>query len=136
MRALWLSDTELSRLRVWLLEVALRGPRDNSQLSDRAAREEFVAENEDELTADIREALDHLDPAELYHMDELTSQLTLAHVEIPQDRNGDIDQTAVAKAIRAAFPGAASKKRRRPGEGRDGKAMHLWANVGLKGVNV
>ena len=136
MRALWLSDTELSRLRVWLLEVALRGPRDNSQLSDRAAREEFVAENEDELTADIREALDHLDPAELYHMDELTSQLTLAHVEIPQDRNGDVDQTAVAQAIRAAFPGAASKKRRRPGEGRDGKAIHLWANVGLKGINV
>ena len=36
-RALWLSDTEKAKLRTWLLEVALRGPRNNDALDDHGA---------------------------------------------------------------------------------------------------
>ena len=120
-RALWLSDTEKAKLRTWLLEVALRGPRNNDALDDHGAQEQFLDDATDDLLLDAREVLAHLDPAELYSLEYLKNQLVLADVELP---DGD------DKAIRGAFPGANSKKRRRLGQ-RQEKPSYLWLGVGL-----
>ena len=128
--ALWRSATERARLRAWMLEVALRGPRDPNRISDQTARHDFILNGEDELTADVLDTLTPLDPAELYHLDQITAHLEAAGVALPKAKSGEVLQNDLAKAIRTAFPGATSRKRRRPGQGREVNPCHLWKGVG------
>ena len=133
--ALWRSETERTRLLTWMLKVALRGPRDPNHISDQTARHDFILNGEDELTADVLDGLGSLDPAELYHLDSLMGFLEAAGVELPTTKAGEVMKNDLARAIRAAFPGASSRKRRRPGAGREGKACHLWQGVGARGAD-
>ena len=126
--ALWRSATERSRLLTWMLEVALRGPRDPDKISNQTARQDFILNGEDPLTADVLDVLGPLDPAELYHLDTLTGFLEAAGVELPTAKSGEVVQNDLAKAIRTAFPGANSRNRRRPGQ----KPCTLWQGVGAR----
>ena len=105
----------------------------NKAADELRRRHDFILNGEDELTADVLDVLGSLDPAELYHLDTLIGFLEAAGVELPTTKAGEVMKNDLARAIRTAFPGASSRKRRRPGEGREGKACHLWQGVGAKG---
>ena len=126
--ALWRSPTERARLLTWMLEVALRGPRDPDKISNQTARQDFILNGEDPLTADVLDVLGSLDPAELHHLDTLIGFLEAAGVELPTTKTGEVVQNDLAKAIRTAFPGANSRNRRRPGQ----KPCKLWQGVGAR----